>query len=111
METTTGLKYIEIETGEGPSPEEGDVVQVHYVGTLEDGTKFDSSYDRGKPLEFTLGVGQVIAGWDEGIALMNVGGKATLVIPPELAYGEHGAGRVIPPGATLNFDVELVGIK
>ena len=111
MKTSSGLEYIEIEKGTGAAPKSGDTVQVHYSGTLDNGTKFDSSYDRGAPLEFRLGVGQVIAGWDEGIALMNVGGKATLVIPPELGYGANGAGTVIPPNATLHFDVELVGIK
>jgi peptidylprolyl isomerase len=112
IETTdSGLRYIVVEEGTGPAPQPGDVVQVHYTGTLDDGTKFDSSYDRGQPFEFTLGAGQVIAGWDEGIALMKVGGKATLIIPPELGYGEGGYPGVIPPNATLYFDVELVGIK
>lgn len=111
METESGLQYIVIEEGTGPAPKPGDIVQVHYTGTLDDGTKFDSSYDRNEPFEFQLGMGQVIAGWDEGIALMRVGGKATLIIPPELGYGARGAGGVIPPNATLHFDVELVGIK
>lgn len=109
--TDSGLQVIVVEEGTGPAPQTGDVVQVHYTGTLDDGTKFDSSYDRGQPFEFTLGAGQVIAGWDEGIALMKVGGKATLIIPPELGYGERGYPGVIPPNATLHFDVELVGIK
>jgi peptidylprolyl isomerase len=104
------LQYIEIEAGKGPVPKPGDLVSVHYVGTLEDGTEFDSSYGRGEPFNFSLGQGMVIAGWDEGIGLMQVGGKARLIIPPELAYGERGAGGVIPPNATLIFDVELIDI-
>jgi peptidylprolyl isomerase len=111
MTTESGLQYTLIEAGEGPAPQPGDIVAVHYTGTLEDGTKFDSSLDRGQPIQFPLGQGMVIRGWDEGIALMNVGGKATLVIPPELAYGERGAGGgVIPPNATLTFEVELIEI-
>jgi peptidylprolyl isomerase len=104
----SGLQYIEFEKGQGPAPQVGQVVSVHYRGTLEDGTEFDNSFTRGQPIDFPLGVGFVIPGWDEGIALMNVGGKARLIIPPELAYGEQGAGGVIPPNATLTFDVELV---
>jgi len=110
-ESTTadsGLEYIEIEAGTGPQPQPGDLVRVHYTGTLEDGTEFDSSVDR-EPFSFTLGQGQVIAGWDEGIALMNEGGKALLIIPPELAYGEAGRGP-IPSNATLTFEVELVEV-
>jgi peptidylprolyl isomerase len=110
MTTDSGLQYTEITAGDGPAPQKGDVVAVHYRGTLEDGTEFDSSYERGQPIQFPLGQGAVIPGWDEGIALMNVGGKATLVIPPELAYGERGAGGVIPPDATLTFEVELIEI-
>ena len=109
--TDSGLQYIEIEAGTGDSPAPGDLVQVHYTGQLEDGTVFDSSYDRGAPFQFPLGAGQVIAGWDEGIGLMKVGGKSTLIIPPDLGYGSAGAGGgIIPPDATLVFDVELVGI-
>jgi len=108
--TPSGLQYIIVEEGTGPSPEPGDLVQVHYTGLLEDGTKFDSSYDRGEPIQFPLGQGIVIPGWDEGIALLNVGGKGKLIIPPELAYGQAGAGGVIPPNATLYFEVELVDI-
>jgi peptidylprolyl isomerase len=108
--TDSGLYYIIEEEGTGDAPQTGDLVQVHYTGTLADGTKFDSSLDRGEPFQFPLGMQRVIPGWDEGIALLNVGGKATLIIPPELAYGQQGAGGVIPPNATLVFDVELVGI-
>jgi FKBP-type peptidyl-prolyl cis-trans isomerase len=89
----------------------GKTVRVHYSGKLTNGKVFDSSYTRGEPIEFVLGRGQVIKGWDEGIALMKVGGKATLTIPPELGYGQRGAGGVIPPNATLIFDVELVNVK
>lgn len=109
--TDSGLQYVEIEKGDGPAPQAGDVVAVHYRGTLEDGTEFDNSYDRGEPFSFVLGMGQVIPGWDEGIALMNEGGKGKLTIPPELAYGERGAGGVIPPNATLVFEVELVSVR
>ena len=111
MTTASGLQYIEVEAGTGATPKAGDTVAVHYTGTLEDGTKFDSSYDRGQPFEFVLGRGQVIAGWDEGIALMQVGGKARLIIPPELAYGNRAVGGVIPANSTLIFEVELVEIN
>ena len=109
--TESGLQYIEIAAGTGKQPQPGDIVAVHYVGTLEDGTEFDSSYSRGQPIEFALGQGQVISGWDEGISLMHEGSKATLIIPPELAYGAQGAGDVIPPNATLTFEVELVSVS
>ena len=108
--TASGLQFIVVEPGQGAVPQVGEIVSVHYVGTLEDGTEFDNSYSRGEPISFPLGKGQVIPGWDEGIGLMNLGGKAKLIIPPELAYGEQGAGGVIPPNATLYFDVELVDI-
>lgn len=108
--TASGLQYTEVAAGSGPKPQPGEVVAVHYTGTLQDGTVFDSSHNRGEPIRFPLGMGMVIPGWDEGIALMNQGGQAVLVIPPNLAYGERGAGGVIPPNATLLFDVELVDI-
>jgi peptidylprolyl isomerase len=109
--TASGLRYIEIEEGTGPAPQPGEVVAVDYRGTLDDGTEFDNSYNRGQPIQFALGQGMVIPGMDEGIALMKKGGKAKLIIPPELAYGEQGAGGgTIPPNATLTFEVELVNI-
>ena len=107
----SGLEYIDEVIGKGNNPKEGDKVIVHYTGTLENGTKFDSSVDRNKPFEFPIGVGRVIKGWDEGVMLMKVGGKRKLIIPPNLAYGERGAGGVIPPNSTLIFDVELLEIK
>ncbi|MEL6468465.1 MAG: FKBP-type peptidyl-prolyl cis-trans isomerase [Cyanobacteria bacterium J06623_4] len=108
--TDSGLQYVVIEEGDGASPQAGQRVFVHYVGTLEDGTKFDSSRDRGRPFDFTIGRGQVIKGWDEGVGLMKVGDRRKLIIPPELGYGARGAGGVIPPNATLIFDVELLRI-
>ncbi len=109
--TDSGLKYADIETGEGVTPEAGQAVVVHYTGWLEDGTKFDSSLDRGQPFVFPIGQEYVIPGWDEGLATMKVGGKRQLVIPAELAYGADGAGGVIPPNATLIFEVELLDIQ
>jgi peptidyl-prolyl cis-trans isomerase A (cyclophilin A) len=111
MKTTSGLEYIEVEAGTGAQAEAGKTVAVHYTGKFQDGKVFDSSISRGEPIEFPLGKGKVIKGWDEGIALMKVGGKAQLIIPPDLGYGERGAGGVIPPNATLVFDVELVSVK
>jgi len=109
--TSSGLAYKIIKKGTGAKAEAGMTVSVHYTGKLSNGTKFDSSYDRNQPIEFELGRGRVIKGWDEGISLLNVGSKATFIIPPDLAYGARGAGGVIPPNATLIFDVELVEIK
>jgi len=112
-ETTTpsGLRYVDLVAGAGASPQTGNLVTVHYVGTLENGAQFDSSRDRGEPFTFQIGVGDVIAGWDEGVASMKVGGKRKLTIPPDLAYGSRGAGDVIPPNATLIFEVELLEVK
>ena len=105
------MRVEKITSGAGPAPKHGDTVTVHYTGWLTDGAKFDSSVDRGQPFQFTLGAHQVIAGWDEGVAGMKVGGKRTLIIPPELGYGARGAGGVIPPNATLIFEVELLDVK
>jgi FKBP-type peptidyl-prolyl cis-trans isomerase len=111
MKTPSGLEYIEVQAGTGAQAVAGKKVSVHYTGKFQDGRVFDSSISRGEPLTFQLGRGNVIKGWDEGIALMKVGGKAQLIIPPSLGYGERGAGGVIPPNATLVFDVELVNVK
>jgi FKBP-type peptidyl-prolyl cis-trans isomerase len=111
MKTNSGLEYTETLAGTGAQAVAGKTVSVHYTGKLTNGKVFDSSLTRGTPIEFKLGAGRVIKGWDEGIALMKVGGKATLTIPPELGYGERGAGGVIPPNATLIFEVELVSVK
>jgi len=110
-ETQSGLRYFILKEGSGDKPKVGNEVSVHYTGYLTDGTKFDSSLDRGEPIKFPLGMGKVIPGWDEGISLINKGGKAKFIIPPHLAYGERGAGGVIPPNATLIFEVELVEIN
>jgi FKBP-type peptidyl-prolyl cis-trans isomerase len=110
--TKSGLKYIEQKEGTGAAAKAGDVVEVHYTGWLKDGKKFDSSRDRGKPFSFPLGAGRVIKGWDEGVAGMKEGGKRKLIIPPDLAYGERGAGNgLIPPNAELTFEVELLKIR
>ena len=111
IQTATGLGYVDIVEGTGQRPKTGDSVSVHYTGWLKSGQKFDSSRDRGQPLIFTIGRGQVIKGWDEGVSSMRVGGKRKLVIPAHLGYGDRGAGGVIPPSATLIFEVELVGIS
>ena len=115
IEMPNGLKYTDTKTGDGATATPGNKVSVHYTGWLYNnaakGAKFDSSVDRGQPFQFTLGARQVIAGWDEGVAGMKVGGKRTLIIPPELGYGARGAGGVIPPNATLMFDVELLGVQ
>ena len=104
------LQIEDIVVGTGAEAKAGQDIQVHYTGTLENGKKFDSSVDRGQPFQFTLGVGQVIKGWDEGVQGMKVGGKRKLTIPAEMGYGARGAGGVIPPNATLIFEVELLGI-
>ena len=113
--TSSGLKYIDVKAGTGASPQTGQTCVMHYTGWLYEngkkGAKFDSSVDRGQPFEFKIGMGQVIRGWDEGVATMKTGGKRTLIMPPTLGYGARGAGGVIPPNATLMFDVELLGVK
>jgi FKBP-type peptidyl-prolyl cis-trans isomerase len=109
--TPSGLRYVDLVVGAGASPKAGDQVEVHYTGWLEDGKKFDSSVDRGQPFVFPLGAGRVIKGWDEGVASMKVGGRRRLIVPPGLGYGDRGAGRVIPPGATLIFEVELLRLN
>jgi peptidylprolyl isomerase len=111
VETATGLGYVDLVEGTGARPKAGDSVSVHYTGWLKSGQKFDSSHDRGEPLVFSLGRGRVIKGWDEGVGTMRVGGKRKLIIPAHLGYGARGAGGVIPPGATLIFEVELMGIN
>jgi len=108
--TASGLVIETLEEGSGDAATAGNAVTVHYTGWLEDGTKFDSSLDRNSPFQFNLGAGQVIRGWDEGVAGMKPGGKRKLTIPAELGYGAHGAGGVIPPNATLVFEVELLSI-
>lgn len=113
--TASGLQIIDTVEGTGAQPRRGQICVMHYTGWLyvngRKDKKFDSSVDRGRPFEFPIGVGRVIAGWDEGVATMKVGGKRTLIIPPELGYGTRSAGGVIPPNATLVFDVELLGVK
>jgi FKBP-type peptidyl-prolyl cis-trans isomerase len=105
------LKIEDLQVGTGDEAQKGKTVSVHYTGWLENGTKFDSSHDRRQPFSFPLGAGHVIRGWDEGVAGMKVGGKRKLTIPPDLGYGARGAGGVIPPNATLIFEVELLGVK
>jgi len=108
--TDSGLKYVDQKEGSGETAKAGDMVQVHYTGWLKDGTKFDSSRDRNRPIEFQLGAGIVIKGWDEGVAGMKVGGKRKLIIPAELGYGSRGKGR-IPPNSELTFEVELLNVR
>ena len=110
IKTASGLEYVDEVVGDGPSPSAGKKVTVHYTGTFPDGRKFDSSRDRSQPFQFTIGKGQVISGWDEGVLSMKVGGRRILTVPAHLAYGAAGAGNVIPPNATLLFDVELLGV-
>ncbi len=109
--TSSGLQYQDLVVGTGAEAKAGSTVSVNYTGWLENGTKFDSSLDRGQPFSFTLGAGQVIRGWDEGVVGMKVGGKRKLVIPANLAYGAQGAGGVIPPNATLIFEVDLLNVQ
>lgn len=109
--TASGLGYIDEKVGDGASPQKGQQVTVHYTGWLTNGKKFDSSRDRGQPLVFPIGAGRVIAGWDEGVATMKVGGKRRLIIPANLGYGARGAGAAIPPNSVLIFDVELLGVQ
>ena len=109
--TPSGLKYTDLVVGTGAQPKAGQTVIVHYTGWLTNGQKFDSSKDRNQPFSFTLGMKQVIAGWDEGLSTMKVGGKRRLTIPPDLGYGARGAGNVIPPNAILIFEVELFDVK
>lgn len=109
--TASGLSYEDMTQGAGASPQAGQTAVVHYTGWLTDGTKFDSSRDRGRPFSFAVGQGEVIKGWDEGVATMKVGGTRKLTIPAELGYGARGAGGVIPPNATLIFDVELLEVR
>lgn len=111
LTTESGLKLLDEIIGNGQEVKSGDTVTVHYLGTLENGTKFDSSYDRSTPFTTQIGVGQVIKGWDEGIVGMKVGGKRKLIIPPDLGYGQQGAGDSIPPNSTLVFEVELLEVK
>ena len=110
-ETSSGLQYLDLVKGSGREAHVGETASVHYTGWLKDGTKFDSSLDRGQPFQFRLGAGRVIRGWDEGIVGMNIGSKRKLIIPPYLGYGKRGAGRVIPPNATLIFEVELLDLR
>ena len=111
LKTASGLGYVDLKVGKGAQPEKGQTCVVHYTGWLTNGKKFDSSVDRGKPFTFPIGRGRVIKGWDEGVATMRVGGKRKLIIPPHLGYGNRGAGGVIPPEATLIFEVELLEVN
>ena len=109
--TASGLKYVDLVVGEGASPKVGQTATVQYTGWLKGGTKFDSSYDHGQPFRFPVGMKKVIAGWDEGVATMKVGGKRKLIVPPQLGYGDRGYPGVIPPKAELTFEIELLGVQ
>src|SRR5262245_17962332 len=111
ISTATGLKYVDEIVGTGESPSPGKFVKVHYTGWLENGAQFDSSADHGQPIDFPIGVGKVIKGWDEGLMTMKVGGRRKLIIPPDLGYGSRGRGPKIPPNSTLIFEVELLGVR
>ncbi len=111
VKTSSGLLYVDLVKGSGREAHVGETAIVHYTGWLEDGTKFDSSVDRGEPFSFQLGAGRVIKGWDEGVVGMHIGTKRKLTIPPHLGYGQRGAGRIIPPHATLIFEVELLDLR
>lgn len=111
VKTVSGLQYVDLVTGDGREAHVGETAFVHYTGWLENGTKFDSSVDRGEPFSFRLGAGRVIKGWDEGVVGMRIGTKRKLIIPPHLGYGSRGAGRIIPPNATLIFEVELLDLR
>ena len=111
VKTFSGLQYVDLVTGDGREAHVGETAIVHYTGWLKDGTKFDSSVDRGDPFSFRLGAGRVIKGWDEGVVGMKIGTKRKLIIPPHLGYGSRGAGRIIPPNATLIFEVELLDLR
>jgi peptidylprolyl isomerase len=110
QKTDSGLQYMDLTVGTGPTPRSGQTVSVHYTGWLRNGTRFDSSIDRGQPLRFELGTGRVIPGWEEGVSTMRVGGKRRLIIPPDLAYGSQGNGP-IPPNSVIIFDVQLVNVE
>lgn len=111
VKTSSGLEYVDLVTGDDREAHVGETAFVHYTGWLEDGTKFDSSVDRGEPFSFRLGAGRVIKGWDEGVVGMRIGTKRKLIVPPHLGYGSRGAGRIIPPNATLIFEVELLDLR
>lgn len=109
--TASGLKYVDLKVGDGVSPRAGQTVKVHYIGSLASGKEFENSYTQGKPVDFSIGVGRVIKGWDEGLMTMKVGGKRRLIIPPNLGYGATGNPPTIPPNATLTFEIELLGVN
>lgn len=111
VRTASGLRYTDLVEGTGPTPQPGQSVSVHYLGTLQNGTKFDSSYDRGAPMDYKIGVQPMIKGWDEGVSTMKVGGKRRLIVPPSLGYGPSGRPPKIPPNSTLVFEIELLSAK